>query len=74
MELKEIGMIPLVHDSNNWQALTTLDICVPYYTGEGLRSSVGLIMCKITTWIEHILHRNCLLKANLQGKIEGMKR
>lgn len=29
MELKEIGVIHLVHDSNNWQALTTLDICVP---------------------------------------------
>ena len=29
MELKEIGVIHLVHDSNNWQALTALDICVP---------------------------------------------
>lgn len=29
MELKEIGMIHLVHDSNNWQALKALYICVP---------------------------------------------
>ena len=29
MKFKEIGVIHLVHDSDNWQALTTLFICIP---------------------------------------------
>jgi len=44
MELKETGVIHLVHDSDKWQALAALDICVPSCTGEGLRRSVGPIV------------------------------
>jgi len=43
MELKETGLIHLVHDSDNWQAFTALNICFPSYNGERLRS-VGLIV------------------------------
>jgi hypothetical protein len=74
MELKEIGVIHLIHDTDNWQARTILDICVPQYPGEGLRILVELIMCKMTTCTGHILQRNCLLKCVLQVKIEGITR
>jgi hypothetical protein len=39
--------------------------------GRGHRNVINTIKRKKSDWIGHILHRNCLLKHAVEGKIEG---
>jgi hypothetical protein len=35
------------------------------------RNILHTIKRRKANWVDHILHRNCLLKHNIEGKIEG---
>jgi hypothetical protein len=62
MSLKRLEKISWTHPVKNEEALLTV---------KQERNILYTVKRRKTTWIGHILHRNCLLKRAIEGKVKG---